>query len=312
MSAPSPESLVPASLSEPRVYFEPQESALCAVHALNNLVQSPLFTPVDLSSAAADLYERERQLHAAAGVESAEYLSFLAADSAYASDEGNFSFESLTACLSSINCSLSPLTATPPQPSHAAFGLVANLESHWMTIRRVAVPPHLRSLLPAAHSTSSHVWLNLNSLLPRPAAVSDTFLSLFVAQLKADGYAVFEASSSNTELMEGALTSGDVAQCDASRWYSLRAILLSLHPAASQSSGGSDSRLQQSSRRSAAAVEDDSQGDDERAVQAAIRASMEDMSAHEPIVLDDDDEDAELRAAIALSMTTETPASHYK
>ena len=93
MSGPLPAPSVGSDSSEPRVYFEPQESALCAVHALNNLVQSPLFTAVDLSSAAAELQERERQLHAAGGVESAAYLAFLAADSAYASDDGNFSLE---------------------------------------------------------------------------------------------------------------------------------------------------------------------------------------------------------------------------
>ena len=102
-----------ATADEPRVYFEPQESALCAVHALNNLVQSPLFTAVDLSTAASELQERERQLHAAGagGVESAEYLTFLAADSAYVSDEGNFSIDCLTTCLAAIDCTLKPLSA---------------------------------------------------------------------------------------------------------------------------------------------------------------------------------------------------------
>ena len=296
--------LTAASDGEPRVYFEQQESALCAVHALNNLVQAPLFTPVDLSSAAAELQERERQLHAAGGVDSADYLAFLAADSAYVSDEGNFSLECISLCLSGVEIAISPLTHTPPQPSHAAFGVIANLESHWLTLRRVTVPPNLRSLLPAAHSNQSHVWLNLNSLLPHPAVVSDTFLSLFLAQLKADGYAMFECTSGSAEVLEAALSMADTAQCEASRWHSLRSVLLSVHSAAGSSSA--DSRMQH--RYSAASMEDE----DEKAMQAAIQASMQQVSHQKPIVIDSDEEDAELRAAIALSMNAHTQQTNMR
>lgn len=320
MSHSSPDSTDPASSGEPRVYFEPQESALCAVHALNNLVQSPLFTPVDLSSAAAELQERERQLHAAGGVESADYLTFLAADNNYVSDEGNFSFECISQCLSAIDCSLTPLSQSPPQPSHSAFGLIANLESHWLTIRRVDVPSNLRSLLPAAHSNQdqSHVWLNLNSLLPRPTVVSDTYLSLFLAQLKSDGYAMFECTTSNAEVIEGAMTTGDMAHCEASRWHSLRAILLSVHTQANPSRSNDGHRVQQRIQNRVSGEDED----DEKAMQAAIAASIQQQQqssiegvsiANEPIVLDfDDEEDAELKAAIALSMTADPPQTNIR
>ena len=309
----SASSLAPPSSddSDARVYFEPQESALCAVHALNNLVQSPLFTAVDLSSAAADLQEQSRQLHAAAGLDSADYLTFLAADSEYVSDEGNFSLECITACLSGISCELTPLTRTPPQPSPGAIGLIANLESHWLALRRIEVPPHLRSALPAAHSGAPHVWLNLNSLQPRPSVLSDTFLSLFLAQLQTDGYAVFECTASNAELMEGALMTSDVVQCESARWLSLRSILTAVH---STQHAAVDSRTQPSSVHSGDGGAMD-EFDDEKAMQAAIKASMQGVSSLQPIVLDGsdhEDEDADLKAAIALSMAGDPPNSSLR
>ena len=121
-----------------RVYFEPQESALCAVHCLNGVAQSPLFTAVDLSSAAQDLREGERRLRAASGVDSASYLSYLASDvDDYVSDEGNFSVDVLARCLHSIDVSLDALPRTTDIAAVAeedvVLAFIANLQSHWST-----------------------------------------------------------------------------------------------------------------------------------------------------------------------------------
>ena len=122
-----------------RVYWEAQESALCAVHCLNSLAQCPLFTAVDLSSAAQDLYQSERELRRVGGEESSAYLSFLSQDSSYVSDEGNFSVDVLQRCLQAIDLSLQPLPRSANiagiAEDHRMLAFIANLQSHWSAHR---------------------------------------------------------------------------------------------------------------------------------------------------------------------------------
>ena len=120
------------------VYFERQDltSALCAVHCLNNLLQSPLFTAMDLSGAAAELNERERLLRAESGTDSAAYLDWLSAEggNAYASDSGNFSLSVIQQCLQVVDLSCSrmlPAASASPPPS-SVIAVIANLEAHWL------------------------------------------------------------------------------------------------------------------------------------------------------------------------------------
>jgi hypothetical protein len=49
-----------------------------------------------------------------------------------------------------------------------------SFKQHWYTIRKIA-----------------NYWFNLNSLLKKPQLISDTYLSILLAQLETDGYSIF-------------------------------------------------------------------------------------------------------------------------
>uniref|UniRef100_A0A0R3RWT9 ubiquitinyl hydrolase 1 n=1 Tax=Elaeophora elaphi TaxID=1147741 RepID=A0A0R3RWT9_9BILA len=51
---------------------------------------------------------------------------------------------------------------------------ICNLNEHWFAVRRLGFQ-----------------WFTLNSLLPTPRLISDTYLNLFFAQLINDGYSIF-------------------------------------------------------------------------------------------------------------------------
>ena len=63
------------------VYHEKQEAGLCAVHALNSLLQNAYFNEIDLMNIAKELDEKERQLMLEQGTESKDFLKFMAQDS---------------------------------------------------------------------------------------------------------------------------------------------------------------------------------------------------------------------------------------
>eukprot|EP00039_Didymoeca_costata_P001691 m.54330 g.54330 ORF g.54330 m.54330 type:complete len:93 (-) comp10918_c0_seq1:561-839(-) len=72
-------------------FFEKQDGALCAQHALNALLQGAYFSAVDLAELARSLDELERQRMAESGLDSKDYLAFMAADSNNYDDSGFFS-----------------------------------------------------------------------------------------------------------------------------------------------------------------------------------------------------------------------------
>lgn len=60
------------------LYHEKQTSMLCGVHALNTLLQGPYFSAQDLGAIAQEFDERERALMREAGVESEDFLKYMA------------------------------------------------------------------------------------------------------------------------------------------------------------------------------------------------------------------------------------------
>lgn len=63
------------------LYHEKQVSLLCGVHALNTLLQGPYFSAHDLGAIAQEFDERERALMREAGVESEDFLKYMAVGS---------------------------------------------------------------------------------------------------------------------------------------------------------------------------------------------------------------------------------------
>ncbi|KAG9509398.1 Ataxin-3, partial [Fragariocoptes setiger] len=162
------------------IFHEKQDGSLCAVHALNALLQGEYFTAVDLASLANQVDDQERRAMAEAGPNNESYLEFLSGPSQNMDDSGFFSVQVLEKALAVWNLELINYESSHEvarslrnNPS-SATAYIANQHEHWLTIRRFG--PY---------------WFNLNSLLPGPERISDTFLSLYLAQLLNERYSIF-------------------------------------------------------------------------------------------------------------------------
>jgi Ataxin-3 len=75
------------------IYHEKQVSALCGQHCLNNLLQSPVFSPDGLAQLALRLDAQERAFMLSQGTDTPDALKFLAEDSGNVDEAGNFSLQ---------------------------------------------------------------------------------------------------------------------------------------------------------------------------------------------------------------------------
>lgn len=159
----------------PTINFQ-QDGSLCAQHCLNSLLQGAYFTAVDLGSLASRLDEEEREQMAEGGIDTEDYRTFLQQPSSNMDDSGYFSVQVISSALQVWGLELVPYcsedkrakTALENPSQMQAF--ICNYKDHWFTIRKIGKQ-----------------WFNLNSLLTRPELISDTYLSLFLAQLRNDG-----------------------------------------------------------------------------------------------------------------------------
>ncbi|KAL3276217.1 hypothetical protein HHI36_020933 [Cryptolaemus montrouzieri] len=162
------------------IFHEKQEGSLCAQHCLNSLLQGAYFTPVDLSTLADKLDEEERKRMAECGENSEEYQKFLSQPSGNMDDSGYFSVQVISSALQVWGLELVPYSSTDGRVKgaltepHKMNAFICNYRDHWLTIRKIGIQ-----------------WFNLNSLLTKPQLISDTYLSLFLAQLKNEGYSIF-------------------------------------------------------------------------------------------------------------------------
>ncbi|XP_070577520.1 ataxin-3-like [Ptychodera flava] len=161
------------------IFHEKQEGSLCAQHCLNALLQGEYFTAVELASLARELDEEEMKRMAEGGVTSPEYLKFLEQPSGNMDDSGFFSVQVISSALTVWGLELEPYCSDQiAAGSNLDLGLVkafiCNYREHWFTVRKLG-----------------HQWFNLNSLLTGPELISDTYLSMFLAQLQQEGYSIF-------------------------------------------------------------------------------------------------------------------------
>ncbi len=152
------------------IYHEKQESLLCGQHCLNNLLQAPIFTAVNLAEIANEMDQKEREILGG---------NSLSKDSANVDDSGNFSVQVLRTALQRFNnYDLEPwfvhnngeVDIDPLEQQ----GFIINRSSHWFSIRKIV-----------------NNWWNLNSTSEKPELISQFYLSAFLHQLRADGYSVF-------------------------------------------------------------------------------------------------------------------------
>ncbi|XP_039286661.1 ataxin-3 isoform X2 [Nilaparvata lugens] len=162
------------------IFHEKQEGSLCAQHCLNALLQGAYFTPVDLATLGQQMDDEERMRMAESGVDTDEYRRFLQQPSGNMDDSGYFSVQVINSALHVWGLELVPYESSESRAVMAQQNptemnaYICNYRDHWFTIRKLG-----------------HQWFNLNSLLKGPELISDTYLSLFLAQQQQEGYSIF-------------------------------------------------------------------------------------------------------------------------
>ncbi|XP_031448941.1 ataxin-3 isoform X1 [Phasianus colchicus] len=252
-----------------------QEGSLCAQHCLNNLLQGEYFSPVELSSIAQQLDEEERMRMAEGGVSSEEYRTFLQQPSVNMDDSGFFSIQVISNALKVWGLELILFNS----PEYQRLGIdpineksfICNYKEHWFTVRKLGKQ-----------------WFNLNSLLMGPELISDTYLALFLAQLQQEGYSIF-------------VVKGDLPDCEADQLLQMIRVQQVQRPKliGEETTQSRDQRLPRSDVDQAIEVSHPFDGtsmldEDEENFQRALALSRQEI--------DMEDEEADLRRAIQLSM----------
>ncbi|KAM4013972.1 ataxin-3 [Anomaloglossus baeobatrachus] len=254
------------------IFHEKQEGSLCAQHCLNNLLQGEYFSPVELSTIAMQLDEQERMRMAEGGLATAEYRTFVEQPSGNMDDSGFFSIQVISDALRVWGLELILFNS----PEYQTLGIdpinerafICNYKEHWFTVRKLGKQ-----------------WFNLNSLLTGPELISDTYLALFLAQLQQEGYSIF-------------VVKGDLPDCEADQILQMVRVQQTQRPRLI----GEDAALRdQSSQRTIPSMEESQLYDgspmmdeDEENLQKALALSRQQI--------DMEDEEADLRRAIRLSM----------
>ncbi|KAM6273428.1 ataxin-3 [Porphyrio hochstetteri] len=257
------------------IFHERQEGSLCAQHCLNNLLQGEYFSPVELSSIAQQLDEEERMRMAEGGVSSEEYRTFLQQPSVNMDDSGFFSIQVISNALKVWGLELILFNS----PEYQRLGIdpineksfICNYKEHWFTVRKLGKQ-----------------WFNLNSLLMGPELISDTYLALFLAQLQQEGYSIF-------------VVKGDLPDCEADQLLQMIRVQQMQRPKliGEETAQSRDQRLPRSDVDQAIEANHPFDGtgmldEDEENFQRALALSRQEI--------DMEDEEADLRRAIQLSM----------
>ncbi|KAK3742742.1 hypothetical protein QZH41_018967 [Actinostola sp. cb2023] len=144
------------------------------MYVMCNIPPGPYFTPVELASLGQSLDDEERQRMAEGDTNSEEFQRFLQQPSSNYDDSGFFSIQVMCRALSVWELELVPFShprvqdaRDNPQNQNA---FICNLQQHWFTIRKLG-----------------NQWFNINSLKTEPELISETYLSLFLTQVQAEG-----------------------------------------------------------------------------------------------------------------------------
>jgi ataxin-3 len=160
------------------LYHEKQDSALCAVHSLNNLLQGQYYSAVELMNIAQELDAKEQILMQELGNDTQDFRKYMSEESGNVAVDGNFSVEVIKKALHVFNLVSTPLNhpemkEASEQPQREN-GFICNLSNHWFAIRNV----------------SGKFW-DLNSLHKQPVYLSEIYLGAFLKQLQVEGYTIY-------------------------------------------------------------------------------------------------------------------------
>ncbi|KAL1503064.1 hypothetical protein AB1Y20_011130 [Prymnesium parvum] len=154
-----------------QVYHEKQLSSLCGVHALNNLLQGPVFGAGDLADIALELDRQEAALLS-------EAPSPGAGSHRVDPRTGDFSIEVLAEALARrgvrlVNADHAEVAEVAAFSPEQAEGFLCHIKSHWLSLRSMA-----------------GLWWNLDSRLPCPRLIPHEKLPVLLANLRASGHTV--------------------------------------------------------------------------------------------------------------------------
>jgi Ataxin-3 len=276
-----------ASFDNTPLYFEPQAAALCGRHSVNNLLQGPFYSEVDLSEIARELDDRERDLMMVGGTETADALRYMAEESFNVDDSGNFSISVLReAVLRShgimFDCE-PPQVARALQDPNQFEGFLLNLDSHWFCLRKLSTATGRR-------------WFNLNSLQKIPTVLGDFFVSAFLAQMKQSGYSIFVVIPGPLGRLPDPV---DTSQGEASCWRRVGDVLAQAHAA-------EDARHSAAARAQQSAVQDP---EFEAALQASLVSAGVEESHKRPrpsARVEEENSERDFQAALRLSLLATT------
>jgi ataxin-3 len=151
------------------IYHEKQIGSLCAVHALNNLLQGAHMHEVGLAEIAHGLDAQERQALGGAVLE---------AESQNVRADGFFSVQVITSAFQGLGLTSTPIGAESARGASAApdkeVGFLLNRSQHWLAFRRLGT-----------------TWFDLTSMLPRPRILSASQLAEALKGAAGAGYSVF-------------------------------------------------------------------------------------------------------------------------
>lgn len=259
------------------IFHEKQEGSLCAQHCLNNLLQGEYFTAVELAAIANSIDEEERRRMAEGGTNNEDYRKFIEQPSGNMDDSGFFSVQVLASALKVWDLELIPFSSQNPVAQAAQTNpylqkaYICNYREHWFAVRKFG-----------------QQWFNLNSLLTYPELISETYLGLFLAQLRQEGYSIF-------------VVVGIFPSCEADKVLSVmpavqiqKPCLLSQASKKSQQATGRETAQHSSVFGSSQEYQCDD--DEDTALQAALQMSLDSSQASEA---------AQLQAALALSLEAE-------
>lgn len=208
------------------------------------------------------------------GEESDEYRTFLQQPSGNMDDSGYFSVQVISSALQVWGLELVPYCSTDERINMSdpakMNSFICNYNGHWFTIRKIGSQ-----------------WFNLNSLLTRPQLISNTYLSLFLAQLKNDGYSIF-------------VVLGDLPECTADEILRNHPLGVNFRPTlrtvvSNESDPELQAALQMSLSDEGSCITPDTEDTE---LQEALRLSLQNFGSIET----EDDEESLLRKAINMSL----------
>jgi len=149
------------------IYHEKQIGSLCALHAVNNMLQGPLFDEFSFRTVAQQLDQAERRLTGGEGL-----------DYGNARADGFFNVQVVQAVLNQAGYEMQPVQGEAVRNAKVdtakEIAFILNKQEHWFSLRRIG-----------------REWFDLNSCLCTPRHYSDADLRFHIRDAVREGYMVF-------------------------------------------------------------------------------------------------------------------------